>query len=194
MPLLNNILAFLPEVKKPTIRLTFSEKLKWTLLTLVAFFLLGVIPLYGLGANALSQFEQLSVILGASFGSILSLGIGPIVTASIVLQLLAGSGILKLDTNSSEGRAHFQGLQKILTLFFIFFEASVYVFLGGLSPALELRGTPHFFTLQLLLILQLIIGGFLVMLMDDVISKWGFGSGISLFIAAGVSTEIILRA
>ena len=194
MSLLNNLLSFIPEIKKPTGRLTFSEKLKWTILTLVAFFILGVIPLYGLGNNALSQFEQLSVILGASFGSILSLGIGPIVTASIVLQLLAGSGILKINTNTPEGRTFFQSLQKILTIFFIIFEASVYVFLGGLSPAAELRGTSSFFTLQLLLVLQLFIGGILVMFMDDLLNKWGFGSGISLFIAAGVSSEIIVRA
>lgn len=194
MSLLHKALSFLPEVKKPAARLSFGDKLKWTIIILVAFFILGVIPLYGLGANALSQFEQLSVILGASFGSILSLGIGPIVTSSIVLQLLAGSGILKLDTTTPAGRAHFQGLQKLLTIFFIVFEAAVYVFLGGLSPALELRGTTQFFSLQLLLILQLIIGGFLVMFMDDVLSKWGFGSGVSLFIAAGVSSEIAIRA
>ncbi len=194
MSLLNAILTYFPEVKKSPTRLSFSEKLKWTLLTLVAFFILGVIPLYGLGSNALSQFEQLSVILGASFGSLLSLGIGPIVTASIVIQLLVGSGILKIDTTSSEGRAFFQGLQKILTLFFILFEASVYVFLGGLSPALEIRGTSSYFVLQLLLVFQLIIGGILVMFMDEVISKWGFGSGISLFIAAGVSSEVFIRA
>ncbi len=191
---LNSILSFIPEVKKPISRLSFSEKLKWTILTLIAFFILGVIPLYGLGTNALSQFEQLSVILGASFGSILSLGIGPIVTASIVLQLLVGSGILKLDTTSPQGRAFFQNLQKALTLFFIIFEASVYVFLGGLSPAAELRGTNSYFTLQLLLILQLVIGGLLVVFMDEIISKWGFGSGVSLFIAAGVSSEIVIRA
>ncbi|HZX12305.1 MAG TPA: preprotein translocase subunit SecY [Candidatus Nanoarchaeia archaeon] len=191
---LADILSFLPEVKKSPTKLGFSEKLKWTIIILVAFFILSVIPLYGLGENALTQFEQISVILGASFGSILSLGIGPIVTASIVLQLLAGSGILKLDTTTTEGRAYFQSLQKALTLFFVLFEAAVYVFLGGLSPALELRGTPDFFSLQLLLIFQLIVGGLLIMFMDDVTTKWGFGSGVSLFIAAGVSAEIFIRA
>ena len=98
MSLLTNILSFLPQVKTPEQKnRPFKEKLKWTLIILVAFFILSVIPLYGLGENGLARFEQLSIILGASFGSIMSLGIGPIVTASIVLQLLSGSGILKLD-------------------------------------------------------------------------------------------------
>ena len=123
MGFFEKFLEFLPEVRKPTEkRLSFSVKLKWTLIILVAFFVLSVIPLFGLGDNALAQFESLSVILGASFGSILSLGIGPIVTASIVLQLLVGSGILKIDTTSKEGRAYFQGLNKVMTIFFIIFE------------------------------------------------------------------------
>src|SRR3989338_6019590 len=114
MGLLEKFLAVLPEVKSPTEkRLPFKTKLKWTLIILALFFVLGVIPLYGLGENALTNFEQLSIILGASFGSITSLGIGPIVTASIVLQLLTGSGLLKLDTTTPQGRRKFQGLQKI---------------------------------------------------------------------------------
>lgn len=153
-----------------------------------------MIPLYGLGENALSQFEQLSIILGASFGSILSLGIGPIVTASIVLQLLVGSGILKIDNTTQEGRAFYHGLQRFLSVFFIFFEAVIYVFLGGLAPTQSLRGTPQYFIFELILVLQLIIGGILILFMDGLVTKWGFGSGISLFIAAGVSSEIMVRA
>src|SRR3989338_3003333 len=113
MNLLIKLASYIPEVKAPEEKkLSFSSKLKWTLTILISFFLLSVIPLFGLGQNALQQFEQLSIILGASFGSLLSLGIGPIVTASIVLQLLAGSGLLKFDLTNSEGRKNFQGVQK----------------------------------------------------------------------------------
>ncbi|MDP1694026.1 MAG: hypothetical protein Q8L34_00625, partial [Candidatus Woesearchaeota archaeon] len=148
MGFVDNIISFLPEVKKPSEKyLPFKVKLKWTLIILVAFFILSVIPLYGLGQNALTQFESLSIILGASFGSIMSLGIGPIVTASIVLQLLVGSGILKLDQTTTEGRKFFQGLNKLLAVFFIFFEAFIYVFLGGLAPNPDLLGTPAYFSL-----------------------------------------------
>ncbi|KHO54256.1 preprotein translocase subunit SecY [Candidatus Woesearchaeota archaeon] len=195
MSLLTNILSFLPQVKTPEQKnRPFKEKLKWTLIILVAFFILSVIPLYGLGENGLARFEQLSIILGASFGSIMSLGIGPIVTASIVLQLLSGSGILKLDLTTKEGKSKFQGLQKIAAIFFIIFEAGVYVFMGGLAPNPALAGTSQYFTFQLILIGQLIVGGFLVLFMDEVINKFGFGSGISLFIAGGVASEVVVRA
>ena len=158
------------------------------------FYVLGLVPLFGLGENALQQFEFLSIILGASFGSIISLGIGPIVTASIVLQLLNGSGIVKFDLTTSEGKKKFQGLQKILGVFFVIFEASIYVLMGGLAPSNSLIGTALYGQLEVLLIFQLLLGGIMIMFMDEVVSKWGFGSGVSLFIAAGVSSQIIIRA
>src|SRR3989338_250043 len=148
MSFLDKINYILPEVKGPKQRLSFKEKLKWTLLILVLFFVLGFIPLYGLGENALQQFEFLSIILGASFGSIISLGIGPLVTSSIVLQLLSGTGILKLDLTTPEGKKKFQGLQKLLSVFFVIFEAAVYVFMGGLAPSASLAGTPMYVQLE----------------------------------------------
>ena len=194
MSLLDTLTSNLPEVASPTQkRLSFKEKLKWTGIILVLFFALSLVPLFGLGENALQRFEFLSVILGASFGSLLSLGIGPLVTASIVLQLLNGSGMVKFDLTTHEGRKAFQGTQKLLSVFFIIFEAAIYVFMSGLAPAEALKGTAAFLPLQLILVFQLFLGGMLVMFMDEVVSKWGFGSGISLFIAAGVSQSLFIR-
>ena len=192
--MLRRMMSFLPEVAGPTKKkLSFKEKLKWTGIVLISFFILSMIPLFGLGQNALSQFEQLSIILGASFGSIISLGIGPIVTASIVLQLLSGSGIINIDQSTPEGKQFFQGLQKLLGIFFIIFEAMIYVLMGGLAPAVNL--VPATYSLmQFLLILQLFFGGMLILFMAEVVDKWGFGSGISIFIAAGVSQQIFIRA
>jgi preprotein translocase subunit SecY len=202
----------LPEVKKPTQqRVPFNTKLKWTVIMLVAYFILTLIPLFGLGERALQQFESLSVILGASFGSLMSLGIGPIVTASIILQVLVGADILKIDMSSPEGKKKFQALQKIFAIIFVIVEGAIYVYLGGLSPAPyydpasnqfiahEIEGVIALSAFQIsalkfVLFLQVCLGGFLVILMDDVVSKWGFGSGISLFIVAGVSRSIFLGA
>lgn len=195
MSLWNTILNNLPEVEGPSQKfLSFKEKLKWTLIVLIIFFILGVMPLFGLGVNQLERFQFFSVILGAEFGSLISLGIGPIVTASIVLQLLNGSGILKLDLTKPEGKKTFQGLQKLLAIFFIVFEAFIFVLMGGLSPEASFIGTPVYGQLQLILIFQLFLGGIMILMMDEVVSKWGFGSGIGLFIAAGVSKGILVQA
>ncbi len=189
-----DIINNLPEIAAPAQKkLSFKEKLKWTLLVLALFFILGMIPLIGLGQNALQQFEYLSLILGAEFGSIISLGIGPIVTASIVLQLLNGSGIVKFDLTSHEGKRNFQATQKALSIFFILFEGAIYVLMGGLAPPPELAGTGVYRMLELLLIVQLFIGGIIIMIMDQITTKWGFGSGVSLFIAAGVSKTVVVR-
>jgi preprotein translocase subunit SecY len=195
MSIWNTILNNLPEVEGPSQKfLSFKEKLKWTLVVLVIFFVLGVMPLFGLGENQLQRFEYFSVILGAQFGSIISLGIGPIVTASIVLQLLNGAGILKLDLTKSEGKKTFQGLQKLMSIFFVIFESAIYVLMGGLAPPNEFIGTALYSQLQVILIFQLFLGGVMILFMDEVVSKWGFGSGISLFIAAGVSRTIFVQS
>src|SRR3989344_6592012 len=174
---LKRIFEIIPEVKKPDEKkVSFNVKLKWTLIILVTFFVLANIPLFGLSNNALERFKYLAILLGTDFGSIISLGIGPIVMASIILQLFVGSGILNIDTSSSEGKKFFQGIQKLLVFFFIIFEAIVYVALNGLEPLPGL-GT--------ILIFQLILGGLAIFYMNEVCEKWGFGSGVSLFIGAG---------
>jgi len=178
-----NIFHYIPEVIKPSEKkLDFKVKLKWTLIVLVSFFVLANIPLFALSVNALARFEYLAIILGTDFGSIISLGIGPIVMASIILQLLTGSGIIDIDTSTVEGKKFFQGIQKLLVFFFIIFEALIYVLMQGL------QALPGF---AWLVILQLILGGIAIFYMNELSEKWGFGSGVSLFIAAGVSWRLI---
>src|SRR4030042_545412 len=180
------IFQFIPEVRSPEEKkLSFNVKLKWTLIVLVAFFILANVPLFGLSNNALERFKYLAIILGTDFGSIISLGIGPIVMASVILQLLTGSGILNVDTTTDEGKKFFQGLQKILTFFFIIFEAMIYVLMQGLQAAPGLAP---------LLIFQLVLGGLAIYYMDDLTTKWGFGSGVSLFIGAGASWRLLTSA
>ncbi len=186
-----DILKNLPEVKSPTEKkLSFNVKLKWTLIILVSFFVMSNIALYGLDENNLARFEYLAVIMGTNFGSIISLGIGPIVMASIILQLLVGSKILDIDTSTQEGKRFFQGLQKLMVLFFIIFEALIYVLMKGLSPHASLGG----FYGPFILIVQLCLGGLAILFMDEICSKWGFGSGVGLFIAAGVGWRLFTAA
>lgn len=183
---LRKIFGLIPEVRKPDEKkLAFNVKMKWTLVVLIAFFVLANIPLFGLTNNALERFQYLAVIMGTDFGSIISLGIGPIVMASIILQLLTGAGILNIDTSTSEGKKFFQGIQKLLVFFFIIFEALVYVLMKGLEAAPGLAGV---------VIFQLFLGGLAIYYMNELCEKWGFGSGISLFIAAGVSWRLFTSA
>ena len=183
---LKKIFNFIPEARTPEEKkLDFKVKLKWTIVILIAFFILANISLFGLSENALSRFEYLAIILATEFGSIISLGIGPIVMASIILQLLTGAGIINIDTNTTEGKKLFQGIQKLLVFFFIIITALIYVLMQGL------QAIPGF---TFIVILQLILGGLAIFYMDDLSTKWGFGSGVSLFIGAGVSWRLITSA
>ena len=181
---LEPVFKIIPEVKSPVHTEDFNEKLKWTALVLVLYYILTVIPLYGLADGAIDSFAQLRAVMAGSFGSILTLGIGPIVTASIVLQLLVGSNLLELDLSSHKDKSQFQATQKVLSIVFTVFEAAVLVLTGNLMPK-----APSYTSLMLV---QLVIGALIIIYLDEVVSKWGFGSGIGLFIAAGVCQTIVV--
>ena len=182
-----DLIKLLPGVQKPEKRMNFKQKLKWTGLILIMFFIMSQIIVWGVDVNAVQHFLFLETVLGSKMGSLITLGIGPIVTASIILQLLVGSGIVSWNMGTEEGKMKFMGTQKLLAVFFCFFEAVAFVMFGAIPAAGGLL-------MSLILILQLAGGGILIMLMDEVVSKWGIGSGVSLFIAAGVSKTILIRA
>lgn len=178
--------SILPQVTNPERKLGFKDKLKWTGIILVLYFILTEVSLYGLSPTAIDQFAQLRSVMAGSFGSILTLGIGPIVTASIVMQLLVGGKLIDLDLSSQEDKAAFQGTQKLLAIIFTLFEGAVLVLTGSLPPISS--------DYTLILIIQMVLGGIIIIYLDEVVSKWGFGSGIGLFIAAGVSQQILVGA
>lgn len=188
MSLLDDIAKFLPSVETPKHFVSFKKRMFWTGIILFLFLLMGYISLYGISQRSYERFAFLEMILGSSMGSIISLGIGPIVTASIILQLLVGAKLLPLDLTKKEDRERFQSLQKILSILLCFLEGGAYVIFGVIQPSTQT------FENVMLVTFQLAIGGFIILLMDEVVSKWGIGSGVSLFIAAGVSRSIFIRS
>ena len=180
--------GYLPSVESPEKEQSLKQMLTWTGIVLVLYFLLGSIDLYGANAasvqQALQQLETFQTILGAQIGSIITLGIGPIVTASIVLQMMVGSELLPWNTNTEEGKQKFQAAQKLLAYGLTIVQAFGYVLSGTFG---NVSGDPF---LVLLLAGQISLGGWLIIMMDDLVQKWGFGSGTGLFISAGVSKQI----
>jgi len=183
-----SLLQKLPGVRKPIGRLSFKQRMKWTAIILILYFVLSDVFVIGIDRTQILHFEQLAALFGARFGTLMTLGIGPIVTASIIIQLLVGSRLINWDLNTSRGRILFQGTQKLMTFAFSFIEAAGYALFGGVAPS------PFTFENVLFVVLQLAAGGILVIFMDEVVSKWGFGSGVSLFILAGVSKQIFISA
>ena len=180
-----DLITYLPTVAKPTFRPSFNSKLKWTFLALSIYFLLGLIPIYGVHPIALERFKFFELVLGAKFGTLTTLGIGPIVTSGIILQLLVGSKIIDWKLDEEADRKKFQAWSKTLAFLFVLLEA-IGMVLGGVLPVYGGIGVLS------AVILQLAIGGILIILLDELVSKWGMGSGISLFIVAGVASSLFI--
>ncbi|MCX6677514.1 MAG: preprotein translocase subunit SecY [Methanothrix sp.] len=183
----------LPSVERPTGHVHFKRKLSWTLAILLLYFILGNIPLFGLSKASIDIFSAYRAFFAGSFGSMMLLGIGPIVTASIVLQLLVGAQIIKLNLSDPRDQAIYQGTQKALVFVMVAVEALPQVMGGYLLPDAGLAGTlgVSLGILSLLIFIQVFIGGSLIVYMDEVVSKWGVGSGVGLFIVAGISQQLV---
>jgi preprotein translocase subunit SecY len=183
---IEKIAKYLPAVEKPTYKQNFNTKLIWTGVALLLYFLLSEIKIFGTGVPPAQEYVQtIQLLLGAKLGSLMTLGIGPVVTAGILLQLVVGAKIINWDMNKSEGREKFQTWNKFLSIIFCFLTAFAYTIAGAVPV---LAGVGNF----IIVILQLAMGGIIVILLDELVSKWGFGSGISLFIAAGVGRQIFI--
>jgi len=175
----------LPEIKKPARKVSFNEKIFWTGLVLLIFLVMTEIPLFGIQSGA-DNFGALRVIFASNRGTLMELGIGPIVTAGLILQLLAGSSIIKCDMSNSEDRGLFTSASKVFSIVLTAIQAGAYI-LSGMYGTLDVLGGPTI----IVIFLQLIFAGIIVMLMDELVQKgWGLGSGISLFIMAGVAQNI----
>ncbi len=191
---LEPLLAAMPAVKSPEGHVHFKNKLMWTAGILVLYFILSNITIFGLDQSSQDIFLYWRALLAGASGSIIHLGIGPIVTASIVLQLLKGADILHIDTSETRGQVIYMGLQKVLIMVMILIEAAPNLIGGFMKPDATLVATlfgGNAMILSLLIFLQLIVGGILIVMMDEVVTKWGIGSGVGLFIIAGISQSLI---
>ena len=178
-----------PAVAKPEGHVNFRNKIFWTALCLILYYILSNVMIYGLSGQVIDLFAGYRFIMAGASGSIMHLGIGPIVTASIILQLFVGAKIINLDLTKKEDKAIYQGSQKVLVIVMILVEAIPQVY-GYLRPNEALLTMVGGTGANAIIISQIFMGALLVFFMDELISKWGIGSGISMFIAAGVSQSL----
>jgi len=191
LTLIRPFMCVLPEVKSPDKTRPFKERVLWTAITLFIFLVCCQIPLYGIKTNSTSDpFYWLRVILASNRGTLMELGISPIVTSGLVMQLLAGSKIIEVDQSSKSDRELFQGAQKLFGMIITLGEALAYVLSGMYGDIKDLGATN-----AILIILQLFVAGVIVIVLDELLQKgYGLGSGISLFIATNICESIVWNA
>lgn len=130
------------------------------------------------------------MMLASNRGSLMELGIQPLITSGMILQLLAGAKIITMDPKVDEDKTLFQTATKVFGLLFTFAEATAYVF-SGVYGSIDQLG---YFN-AILIITQLTCAGVVVMLLDELLQKgYGLTSGTSVFIACNISELIMWRA
>ncbi|KAL7673387.1 hypothetical protein ACOME3_008246 [Neoechinorhynchus agilis] len=181
---------FLPEIQKPERKIQFKEKLLWTAVTLFIFLVCCQVPLFGIMSSESSDpFYWIRVILASNRGTLMELGISPIVTSGLIMQLLAGAKLIEVG-DTPKDRALFNGAQKLFGIVITIGQAIVYVWTGMYGRPSEMGAG-----VCLLIVIQLFIAGMIVLLLDELLQKgYGLGSGISLFIATNVCETIVWKA
>ena len=120
----------------------------------------------------------------------MELGISPIVTSGLVMQLLAGSKIIDVDNSVKADRDLLNGAQKLLGVLITIGEAVAYVCSGMYGDVRDLGAVN-----ACLIVFQLFCAGIIVICLDELLQKgYGLGSGISLFIATNICENIVWKA
>merc|ERR1711959_367209 len=168
-----------------------KEKVLWTAIVLFIYLVCCQIPLYGIRPTEKSDpFYWMRVILASNRGTLMELGISPIITSGMVMQLLAGAKIIEVDQSLKEDRVLFSGAQKLVGMLITIGEAVAYV-LSGMYGEISELGAGN----AILIIMQLFVAGIIVIILDELLQKgYGMGSGISLFIATNICESIVWKA
>ncbi|KAK2466542.1 hypothetical protein APHAL10511_001404 [Amanita phalloides] len=189
--LVRPFLPILPEVSSPDRKVPFNQKVLWTAVTLLIFLVCSQVPLYGImSSDSADPLYWMRVILASNRGTLMELGISPILTSGMIMQLLAGANLIDVDFSLKEDRALFGGAQKLFALIISLGQATVYVLTGLYGQPRDIGAG-----VCLLLIIQLIAAALIVILLDELLQKgYGLGSGISLFIATNICETIVWKA
>ncbi len=181
------------------IALLFTDKLLrnrllFVLGALAVFRVLAAIPIPGINAQQLQLFFSnnqffglLNLFSGGGLAnlSLVLLGVGPYITASIILQLLTMMipALKQLYQEEGEaGRQKFSQYTRMLTLPIAVVQGISFLLIlqrEGVMPGL----TPFQFGVNLLVI---VAGSLLLMWIGELISEFGLGNGVSLIIFAGI--------
>ncbi len=170
------------------------NRILFLLAALVAFRALAAIPISGIDRVLLARFLEnnqffglLSLFSGAGFSrvSIVMLGVGPYITASIIMQLatVVFPQVKALYTEEGEaGRTKFIMWSRLLTIPLAILQGIA--FLSLLQNQGILTTISPFFTMVNVLLVA--AGSLLLMWIGELITEFGIGNGVSLIIFAGI--------
>lgn len=113
LELVRPFMGILPEVTPPDRKIPFNHKALWTATTLLIFLVMSQVPLYGImSSDSSDPLYWMRVILASNRGTLMELGITPVLTSGMIMQLLAGAQLVEVDFNLKEDRVLFSAAQK----------------------------------------------------------------------------------
>jgi preprotein translocase subunit SecY len=185
---------FIQKIKHMFQDSSLRKQVLFVLGTLAVFRVLSVIPIPGVDQGALAQFLDsnqffglLNIFSGGGLStlSIVMLGVGPYITASIIMQLLTMmSPRLKsmYQEEGAIGRKRFSQYSRLLSVPLAFAQAFGFIVLlqrQGIVASLD--------TFALLTnVLVIVAGSVFLMWLGEVMTEFGIGNGLSMIIFAGI--------
>lgn len=182
-----------------------KEKLIFTFIMLLLFRLGIHLPIFGINNEIFSRIASgnnilgfLDLFSGGALGkvSIFALGIGPYITSSIIMQLMAVivPALEKLQKEDGEaGRRKISQYTRLFTVVLAAFQAVIFMgYLSHLQGSIT-SGLNHTM-FYISSVITLTAGSILVMWMSELITEKGIGNGGSLIIFVGILSGIPLYA
>jgi len=170
------------------------NRLLFVLGALFVFRALSTIPIPGVDVLVLQQFFAnnqflglLNIFSGGGLAnlSIIMLGVGPFITASIIMQLMTvmSPKVKSMQTEEGEaGRARFTQYSRLLTLPLAVLQG--YGFLSLLQSQGVISGLSTFAFLTNVVLI--VAGSILLMWIGELVTEYGIGNGVSIIIFAGI--------
>ncbi|KAJ3098993.1 translocon subunit [Phlyctochytrium bullatum] len=171
--------------------IALRDKILYSMGALACYLICSHIPLYGvLSTETSDPMHWMRVVLGSTRGTLMELGISPLVTSAMVLQLLAGLNLIEVDYSVKEERALFGSVQKLFAFLIAFVQASILVISGVYGEPTEIGAG-----VCGAIMIQLLVAAIVTILLDELLQKgYGLGSGISLFVSAKVTESVFWKA
>lgn len=186
--LVSPVRHLLPEVEAPLKRIAFRDKLLWSAVTLIIYLICSQVQLYGSwrGESQADPLFCLRDILASKRGTLMELGVQPVLTSAMFLHLLLSLRLIDVNMSSKTDRELFIATQKLLTLVLTLVEALVCLYSGLYGPV-ALLGTFK----AVMIVVQLLMSSVILLLLDELIQKgYGLGNGVSLFVAVNVCQDV----
>ncbi|KAJ1278751.1 hypothetical protein BS78_04G102700 [Paspalum vaginatum] len=189
--LIRPLATLMPAVRRADRVVPFSRRALYTGISMSVFLVCSHLPLYGVPAASAGAdpLYWVRALLASNRGTLMELGVGPVVTAGTVMQVVTGSKLLRVDQNVRGDRDLTDAARKALAVAIALAEAAAHVLLGMYGPVGALRGA--------LIVLQLVTASVLVVFLDELFDK-GYGlrgcSAISLLSATNTCGQVVWHA